>query len=171
MGACLVQIIKPKPAGAWLEKSGPMFSKAGEAAAIAKINRYNLARSHRDYPPVSAQILEEAADVFGCTAGGTDRFYLNAKGDVQPCEFLNISFGNIAEEDFGAIFTRMRAAFRHPGVCMLCEEEARRIHCLREQHRLDRLPLPPELSRSIHENWNAGERTELYAKAERMPGK
>lgn len=171
MGACLVQVIKPKPAGAWLAESGSMFSKAGEEAAIAVINRYNHARSHRDYPPVSAQILEEAADVFGCTAGGTDRFYINAKGDVQPCEFLNISFGNIAEEDFGVIFERMRATFRHPGTCMLCEEEAKRIHRLRVRHGLDRLPLPPALSRSIYENWDKGESTELYVKAEHMPKK
>jgi MoaA/NifB/PqqE/SkfB family radical SAM enzyme len=169
-GACLVQIIKPKPAGGWLADTGSMFSKAGEAAAIAKINLYNHARSHQDYPPVSAQILEEAADVFGCTAGGTDRFYINAKGDVQPCEFLNISFGNIAQEDFGVIFERMRAAFRHPGVCMLCEEEAGRIHRLRVKHRLDRLPLPPEISSEIYENWDKGENTALYVAAEHTRG-
>jgi MoaA/NifB/PqqE/SkfB family radical SAM enzyme len=166
-GASLVQIIKPKPAGAWLADAGSMFSAAGEQAAIAKINRYNLARSHRAYPPISAQILEESAEVFGCTAGGTDRFYINAKGDVQPCEFLNISFGNLAEEDFGVIFERMRAIFRRPGTCMLCEQEAARIHRLYEQHALTRLPLPPDLSREIYENWDKGENTRLYEKAEK----
>jgi MoaA/NifB/PqqE/SkfB family radical SAM enzyme len=163
-----VQIIKPKPAGAWLADTESMFSEAGERTAAAKIRLYNHARSYRNYPPISAQILEERPDVFGCTVGGADRFYINAKGDVQPCEFLNISFGNIAEEDFDAIFERMRNTFRHPGTCMLCEKEAGRIHRLRERHGLDRLPLPPELSREIHENWDKGADTDLYAKAEKL---
>ncbi|MDR3212665.1 MAG: radical SAM protein [Azoarcus sp.] len=168
LGACLVQIIKPKPAGAWLAaNTESMFSERGVETAIAKVNLYNLARSHRAYPPVSAQILEEAPDVFGCTAGGTDRFYINAKGDVQPCEFLNISFGNIAEEDFGEIYARMRKTFRHPGTCMLCEKAADHIHKLRAQYNLERLPLPPELSREVHENWDKGARTALYEKTEK----
>ncbi len=49
--------------------------------------------------------------MFVCTAGGTDRFYINAKGDVQTYEFLNFLFGNIGEEDFLTIYNRMRDHF------------------------------------------------------------
>lgn len=165
-GACLVQVIKPKPAGAWLSDSGPMFSSDGVKAAIRKVNKYNLVAAYQDYPPVSAQIIEELPEVFGCTAGGTDRFYVNAKGDVQPCEFLNISFGNVAEEDFGVIFGRMRECFRRPGTCMLCERYAGAVHRVYAEQGLDRLPLDKELSKLVYEGWDAGEQTELYRKIE-----
>lgn len=164
LDACLVQLIKPKPAGAWLEKEKPLFSPQGMQAAVAAVNRYNLDPAYRSYPPVSAQILEELPEVFGCTAGGTDRFYINAKGDVQPCEFLNISFGNIAEEPFAEIFARMRACFHTPGTCMLCETQAAKVYRLFTEHGLDRLPLPPALSCLVSEGWDRGAGTELYRK-------
>ena len=167
-GATLVQIIKPKPAGAWLGKGSELFSAEDTRLAAAKINDYNLAPRYAKYPAISAQIIEESPAVFGCTAGGTDRFYINAKGDVQPCEFLNISFGNINEEAIDAILQRMRAAFKIPGTAMLCEQSAEKIARICEEHSLETLPLSPELSRDIFENWNPGAATELYEKTARM---
>lgn len=163
-GACLVQVIKPKPAGAWLGDTASMFTPQGMEKATRKVHDFNLKPAYRSFPPVSAQIIEELPEVFGCTAGGTDRFYINAKGDVQPCEFLNISFGNLAAEDFRTIYERMRTCFRHPGTCMLCEQQAGKIHRLYREHNLDRLPLPAELSRQVYDNWDRGEVTELYQK-------
>jgi MoaA/NifB/PqqE/SkfB family radical SAM enzyme len=93
--ACLIQIIKPKPAGGWLAKEDIEFTPEDLAYIRAKVHKYNLKKEFSQYPSISAQIIEEDKAVFGCTAGGTDRFYINAKGDLQPCEFLNISFGNI----------------------------------------------------------------------------
>lgn len=166
-GACLVQLIKPKPAGAWLGDSGSMFSEAGMKTATTRVNTYNQKAEYRDYPPVSAQIIEELPQVFGCTAGGTDRFYINAKGDVQPCEFLNISYGNVAEETFAVIFSRMRQCFRHPGTCMLCEQQAGVVHRIYTENNLDRLPLDKELSKQVYENWDRGELTDLYQRIEK----
>lgn len=160
--ASLIQIIKPKSAGAWLENSVGFFSKKDMQAAIEKVNLYNFDRKHKDYPAISAQILEEDPNVFGCTAGGTDRFYLNAKGDIQPCEFLNISFGNINDEDFDVIYTRMRKVFNKPGYCMICEKHNTQIFKIFENNKLDSLPLRPELAKEIYQNWDLGEETDLY---------
>lgn len=166
LGVCLVQLIKPKPAGSWLEKEEPLFSTEGMKKAIETVNKYNLDPAFGKYPPVSAQIIEELPEVFGCTAGGTDRFYINSKGDVQPCEFVNISFGNITQEPFAEIFERMRSRFHEPGTCMLCETQACAIHRLYADHALDSLPLPPDLSKQIYENWDRGNRTDLYKRTE-----
>ncbi len=162
--ATLVQMIKPKPAGAWLKKGDGFFSEADIKQAIHKINMYNTAKKYRNYPSVSAQIIEESPEIFGCTAGGTDRFYINAKGDVQPCEFLNLSFGNIAEEPFENIYDRMRKVFNTPGECMLCEQTAGKIHRLFEENNCEALPLPPDLSKQVYDNWDAGAATGLYQK-------
>ncbi|MGW8161804.1 MAG: radical SAM/SPASM domain-containing protein, partial [Desulfobulbales bacterium] len=94
-GACMIQFIKPKAAGNWLDNRHIRFSPEVLTRISNKVHLYNSSRKYREYPSISAQIIEESPEMFGCTAGGTDRFYINAKGDVQPCEFLNISFGNL----------------------------------------------------------------------------
>jgi len=163
-GASIIQIIKPKPAGAWLPNDTGFFNEQDMDVAIKKINEYNLNGRYSGYPAVSAQIIEEDPMKFGCTAGGTDRFYINAKGDVQPCEFLNISFGNIVEDKFENIYSRMRSCFQIPGTCMLCEKMSADIYGLFRDNNLKELPLTPELSKQIYEKWDKGEPTYLYKK-------
>lgn len=162
--AVMVQIIKPKPSGAWLGNEDISFSDKELEDAKLKINQYNSKKKYIEYPSISAQIIEEDKDVFGCTAGGVDRFYINAKGDVQPCEFLNISFGNISKEDFESIYLRMRNIFPWSGDCALCEYYAKDICKLYQENKLESLPLTLELSESIYNNWDRGEKTDLYKK-------
>ncbi len=161
-GACLVQVIKPKPSGAWLESGIENFTAADLDKVKELVHAYNNEARYREYPSISAQIIEEDPLVFGCTAGGTDRFYLNAKGDVQPCEFLNISFGNICEEDFSAIYDRMRACFKDPGECWLCEKYAPAVLKVFQANKVASLPLNKELSRQVYLDWDRGRRTDIY---------
>lgn len=132
------------------------------------VNMYNLDDRFQDYPAISAQVMEEDKEQFGCTAGGTDRFYINAKGDLQPCEFLNISFGNIGSDDFEKIYQKMRRTFETPGNYWLCERYAEKILELFEEHNLKTLPLSCDLSKNIYGVWNRGDHTELYKKIEEI---
>ena len=166
--ACLIQIIKPKPAGGWLEKGDIEFTPEDLAYIKAKVNQYNLQEEFSGYPSISAQIIEEDKAVFGCTAGGTDRFYINAKGDLQPCEFLNISFGNITVDRFEDIYQKMRSCFDWGGECYLCESCSKEIHKQYLENSLKSLPLPPELSEKIYSTWDRGRRTDLYERLEKM---
>lgn len=165
-GGSLIQIIKPKPSGAWLEKGVEHYTPKDYTLIKQKVNIYNLASRYRDYPAISAQIIEEDQEMFGCTAGGTDRVYLNAKGDVQPCEFLNISFGNIVDEDVGLIYQRMREAFKIPQTCISCEKYARDIYRLYQEHDLKQLPLPQELTQQICAKMTQDNPTRIYQRIE-----
>ena len=166
--ACLIQIIKPKPAGGWLEKGDIDFTLEDLAYIKAKVNHYNLQKEFSVYPAISAQIIEEDKAVFGCTAGGTDRFYINAKGDLQPCEFLNISYGNIVKDEFEDIYQTMRSCFAWGGEAFLCESCSKEIYKIYQENRLKSLPLPPELSKKIYSTWDRGGKTDLYERLEKL---
>ena len=161
---CLVQLIKPKPAGGRMDQGVERYSLEEHTRIATIVNRYNHDPAFRTYPPIAAQFLEEAPKVFGCTAGGTDRFYINAKGDVQPCEFLNISFGNIAKEPFPDIYQRMRDCFEKPGERWLCEAYAQKIRELVGSESV--LPLDQNKSKQIFDTWDRGKPTELYQKVQ-----
>lgn len=158
-----VQIIHGKSAGAWLGK-GDELIKARE-----KIQR--LVRFHREHngpgpfahaTAASVQVYEEQPTHFGCTAGGIDRFYLGASGEVQPCEFLNVSFGNVRDEEFPTIFARMRSFFRRPGTRWLCATEAASIQRALREHGLTTTPLPRALTEALVPTWDKGKPTPLY---------
>lgn len=159
---CMVQVIKPKPSGGWLEKEDIEFAQDDMVYIKEKINKYNLSGEFSEYPSISAQIIEEDKDVFGCTAGGVDRFYINAKGDLQPCEFLNISFGNIGVDEFEVIYKKMRNCFEWGGDCNLCEKYSKEIYKLYKENNVSSLPLSPELSEKVYNSWDRGEKTDLY---------
>ncbi len=58
------------------------------------------------YPKVSAFPYTEGPEKFGCTAG-TLHSYISETGEVTPCDFIPISFGNALEEDLNTIYHRM----------------------------------------------------------------
>ncbi|MGE5679840.1 MAG: SPASM domain-containing protein, partial [Bacillota bacterium] len=162
LGVTIIQLIKPKPSGGWLGNYTNDFTEEDLAYIEEVVNRYNNSKEYRDYPFIAAQILDEKSDMFGCTAGGTDRFYINAKGDVQPCEFLNISFGNIKLEDFDTIYLRMREKFKTSGDKWLCEVCSKDITRIVKENNINVLPLSKELSETITSNWDRGNEADFY---------
>ncbi len=159
-----VQLIHPKPAGTWMGREEGMQRDRELIRDIQQEHvRYNSRRMHK-YPSLAAQVFEESKPVLGCTAGAVDRFYVNAYGEVQPCEFLNISFGNVNDEPFNDIYARMRSFFTFPCTDWLCCTQARAIHDLFQQHKLERTPLPWQITQELVKNWDRGEPTPLYEK-------
>lgn len=164
----MIQLIKPKPAGGWLESGIEDFSGDDVEHIKKLVHKYNLEKSYRDYAFISPMILEESPEYFGCTAGGTDRFYINAKGDLQACEFLNLSFGNIQIDDFDKIYDKMRKVFEEPCQSWLCEKYSCQIHKLKNENSIASLPLSKDHSKQIYDGWNKGEITNFYKKLEEL---
>jgi len=52
--------------------------------------------------------LQTSFSRYGCPAG-SEKLYINPYGDVYPCPFRHINYGNILEEDLDIIMSRMRA--------------------------------------------------------------
>ncbi len=165
LGCAFVQVIHGKSAGGWLGQP----AETGDAPALnARLRELHLAhntqRRFRHHPCIAAQVFDEQKSLFGCTAGGVDRFYLGADGELQPCEFLNVSFGNVRQEPFGTIFRRMRTYFRRPGTDWLCCTQAAAIDAVIRERGLKRTPIPWEITQEIIGRWQKGEETPLYKK-------
>ncbi len=162
-GCAIVQLIHEKPAGAWLDKDDTLNNIYLKRLYNSHII-YNKSRKYKKYPAVSSQVFESAKNNFGCTAGGIERFYINANGEVQPCEFVNVSFGNINDEPFLEIYKRMRDVFNKPRTGWLCCTEHNKIKKELKRLKMKSTPLPKEKSNKIIKEFNFGEETKLYKK-------
>jgi len=164
LDADFVQLIHPKPAGMWLGRHESMQRDQGLLDFIRMEYKRFHNRKHKDFPSLAAQVVEESEYMLGCTAGGVDRFYINASGEIQPCEFLNISFGNVREEPLPVIFKRMRVAFRVPACDWLCCMQGENIAELIREHGISITPLPWPITQKLIEKWDRGPATPLYQK-------
>jgi len=156
-----IQLIHPKACGAWMGKTfDPELSRKAIGIACAAQKRYNSAKE-KHAPILTAQVFEESPDMLGCCCGGIDRFYVGAAGDVQPCEFVNLSFGNLKEVPFETAYARMRRTFAVP-----CEEWTCCLHAkeIAEHAAGGALPLPWETTEKIVANWKCGSPTAVYRK-------
>jgi len=60
-------------------------------------------------PAIMGQSWVNSREGFGCFAGFY-QLYVNAAGDVMPCDFTPITFGNIREERLETIWKRLRSS-------------------------------------------------------------
>ncbi|MFA7186536.1 MAG: SPASM domain-containing protein, partial [Victivallales bacterium] len=159
-----IQLIHAKSSGCWLgRKADPQ--KNAEAVKIAqRAHEFYNSRAAKDYPVLTAQVFEEQETMLGCTAGGIDRFYINANGEIQPCEFLNFSFGNVGKESFSAIYERMRLFFPIPRTDWPCCSKAAAINELIMKHGLKTTPVPWPLTEELFNGHETGKATPIYEK-------
>ncbi len=92
-------------------------------------------------PKVCAFNEIESPELFGCAAG-TRHLFIDPAGEVCPCDFTPLSFGNIAEESIAEIWDRMSAAMKHPRRRCLIQHQTKLIHDAIK----DRTPAPLEVS-------------------------
>jgi MoaA/NifB/PqqE/SkfB family radical SAM enzyme len=81
-----------------------------------------------DYPHIITQAHVNGPTGAGCYAGWF-QFYATAYGDITPCDFTPLRFGNIREDSMQTIWNRLieHAAYReHCNHCRMQEKEFRR---------------------------------------------
>ena len=159
-----VQLIHPKPSGKWLDADEAIRFDEATIEKVRQLHRRYNSAGYGSYPGLAAQVFEERPTSFGCTAGGVDRLYVNASGELQPCEFLNISFGNLGEESFEVVYGRMRSYFEEPCTDWLCCTQAVAIREVMEKYGRQTTPVPWAEAEELVEGWKRGERTPLYKK-------
>jgi MoaA/NifB/PqqE/SkfB family radical SAM enzyme len=164
LGCHFVQLIHPKPSGGWLGRDDDMQRSELILNTIREAHLHYNSGASPYTTALAAQAFEEQSGVLGCTAGAIDRLYVNANGELQPCEFLNISFGNLTKEPFEEVYGRMRAAFPDARTDWLCCTQAPEIHRVFLESGGKHTPLPWERTRELVEGWDRGAQTPMYRK-------
>ena len=110
-----IVLLEPKPCGRYFSHTGKnLLSPESRKIVTEFFFEVNKNKKYRNYPFVTYLDYYERPELLGCLMGGLSHFYINTSGDVQPCPLLQISFGNIMEEEFLNIFSRMRNAVPFP---------------------------------------------------------
>ncbi|MFX1469614.1 MAG: radical SAM/SPASM domain-containing protein [Promethearchaeota archaeon] len=100
-----------------------------------EIHRYSAeAFKKKVVPPLSSQSWQNSVEAYlsgiGCLAGNI-QFYASAYGDISPCDFSPLSFGNICKESLKKIWMRMvkHPAYNHRSpFCRMQNEQFRKIY-------------------------------------------
>ena len=114
-GVGLVEILEPRPCGGFQGCSMETLLSPLDRESVAEFVRQgNHRRRYRNYPLLYSIAEMESPEAMGCMMGGLSHFSIDSAGNVIPCVFVPISFGNILSEDLPAIFARMRKAIPRP---------------------------------------------------------
>ena len=115
IGAHEITIFDIVPTGKLLPLQADQILSDGDKERIIEIERhYN---SLEDYPHVVTQAFVNGPRGAGCFAGFT-QFYMTAYGDIDPCDFTPLTFGNVRDEPLADIWARMLA---HPAYQHRCD--------------------------------------------------
>jgi len=79
-----------------------------------------------DGPAVASFAYLESAEMFGCGAG-YHHLFIDAAGEVCPCDLTPLSFGNVRQEELASIWQRMARWFSRPRCKCLMGELAGKI--------------------------------------------
>ena len=114
LGVHEVTIFDIVPTGKLLQSQEEQLLSAGDKRQLIEMERkYN---SMGDYPHIITQALVNGPEGSGCF-GGFSQFYMTAYGDIDPCDFTPLTFGNVRDEALEDIWQRMLA---HPAYARRC---------------------------------------------------
>jgi MoaA/NifB/PqqE/SkfB family radical SAM enzyme len=111
LGVHEIRLLEPMPAGRLLNNDGNCFISEKERQELRELHIRTNKSSN--LPKVCAFAHIEHCRMYGCGAG-FQHLYIDAEGNVCPCDFVPVSFGNINDEPISDIWKRMNNAFGKP---------------------------------------------------------
>lgn len=144
LGVHEIRLLEPMPAGNLLKCAGSCTLGARERDELRRIH-VKTNRSRR-LPKVCAFAHIEDKSLYGCGAG-FQHLYIDAHGNVCPCDFTPISFGNVKEQSVQEIWSRMNSVITKPRCTCLLMDNAKKI----QEMFADRLPIDYSAAKNICE--------------------
>ncbi|HCV43332.1 MAG TPA: hypothetical protein DGH68_07595 [Bacteroidetes bacterium] len=110
-----IQLLEPRPCGGYFaDGEDALLTQEDRRAVMKFFVEGNSKKRFRDYPIIYYVAFTESPAQMGCMMGGLSHFTIDSMGNVNPCVFLPVTFGNVMEEDFTTIYERMRKAVPRP---------------------------------------------------------
>ena len=138
LGVDEFRLIEPMPCGRLHDADASTFLTPKHIAELRQFHRetnrqLKYGKTHQTKVCAFNEI--ESPELFGCS-GGTRHLFIDAAGEVCPCDFTPLSFGNVMEEPTAVIWDRMSAAMKHPRRRCIVQHH----HELLRQYTQDRIP-------------------------------
>lgn len=141
IGAMEVHLLEPCAIGKLAGDKNAVLAPADKQLIL----KYQKEVAQDDSLPIlSCFRYLESPQAFGCGAG-ISHLYIDGSGEVCPCNFVPLSFGNITQEPLHHILDRMGCYFRKPRPSCVGQMLSRHIHGVQ-------LPLSPQESAQVCEN-------------------
>ncbi len=155
LGVQEFRILEPVPTGRALGQVKTIISEEDRRELTAFHKQWN----HRKQPPTIASFSYlESAEMFGCGAG-YHHLYVDAVGNVTPCDLTPLSFGNTLNEPLADIWQRMGKHFSKPR-CGCFAQAICSDACVCDAG--EALPLDPDVSDAVCREHPAGELPQVY---------
>ncbi|MGA2094594.1 MAG: methyltransferase domain-containing protein, partial [Sedimentisphaerales bacterium] len=140
IGALEVHLLEPCATGKLAGDKDAVLSPADKQLIL----KYQKEVAQDDGLPIlSCFRYLESPQAFGCGAG-ISHLYVDGSGEVCPCNFVPLSFGNITQEPLHSILDRMGCHFRKPRPNCVGQTLSRHI-------KGGQLPLSPQESAQVCE--------------------
>jgi MoaA/NifB/PqqE/SkfB family radical SAM enzyme len=138
-----LRLIEPMPCG---RLDSLPADRLLDAEQISRLRQFHRETNRRGRGPKVCAFNEmESPELFGCCAG-TGHLHIDPCGEVCPCNFVPLSFGNLREERLEAVYDRMSIAMRQPRRHCFIQSNAPliQLHAAGREY-----PLRPEISMQV----------------------
>jgi MoaA/NifB/PqqE/SkfB family radical SAM enzyme len=110
-GADEVLILEPIPVGKIMDKDEVILTNKERKQLVHIQKKVN---KKKRYLRVLSYPYRESKQLIGC-CGGYQYIHVTASGNICPCSFTPLSFGNVKNEEMSVIWRRMNTVFNTPG--------------------------------------------------------
>lgn len=115
LNVSLIQLLEPRPCGGYFNNHSDVYLDENDKQELEDFTLTgNKKRFYKNYPLIYYVAHIEGKEQLGCHMGGLSHFYIDSKGNVCPCVFFPVKYGNITKEDISVIYTRMRKNIPRP---------------------------------------------------------
>ena len=118
-----IRILSPVPTGSWIGRDDIMLSSKELQYLIEFHKKHNRSG---DGPCIATFAHIESPEMFGCNAG-YHHLFIDATGEVCPCDLTPLSFGNINDDSLETIWNSMEDYFPRPRLSCLMGEIGQNI--------------------------------------------
>ena len=143
-GAHEVKMLEPILSGKLLEEENLSQILYNAADRKNLIDIQHKANKRSKFPKISTFAYTESEEKYGCGAG-TQHVYISANGDLYPCDFVPMAFGNVTENGVKVLWQEMNAVMGIPKTGCFAQKINREVY----RKAQGKLPLDKEQSMEI----------------------